>query len=209
MLLNYLFPNYCYGCQTSLDSPGLCVKCWTEIKIHSVSFQLSQCQGTSAVFYHQPLIKKLMLQFKHGDKPQLSSFLAFLIEQSRILSSKKIDRIVPIPLHWTRLFCRQYNQAGLIAQVLSKRTGIPCQRLLKRSRMTPPQGKGGTQDRHQNVSNAFQVCDPSQLKDKSILLVDDVITSGATLDEIARVLQDQGVRSVEFATVAYARADLD
>jgi ComF family protein len=118
----------------------------------------------------------------------------------------KLDSIlVPIPLHWLRLVKRRYNQSAILANALSKISGQICWAdALIRVRHTPPQGHKSAKDRYQNVAGAFEINSIYQdrIKDKNIVLIDDVFTTGATLDECSKILKSAGVSSVNVLTVA-------
>jgi ComF family protein len=113
--------------------------------------------------------------------------------------------IVPVPLHRWRLLKRRYNQAALLAWGLARETGKTClPEALIRIRQTPPQGHKRARDRVANVKRAFAVNprDAERLAGRSVLLVDDVFTTGATLRECAQTLLGAGVRDVHVLTVA-------
>jgi ComF family protein len=110
-----------------------------------------------------------------------------------------------VPLHWLRLFMRRYNQAALLASALGELSGKPAVNdLLLRRRRTPSQGGLGALARHRNVAGAFTV-DPrrrARLADKRVLLIDDVLTTGATVSVCSSVLLRAGARAVDVLTLA-------
>jgi len=117
----------------------------------------------------------------------------------------KTDLLIPVPLHWTRLFMRQYNQATLLSNQISHLTTIPTRTgLIKRHRSTPKQGYQNRKERIANVRGAFIVPFDKKplIKGKSLTLVDDVFTTGATLTECARVLLKEGAKEVRVLTLA-------
>lgn len=111
-----------------------------------------------------------------------------------------IDLIVPVPLHWRRRLHRGYNQAALIARPLARRLGLPLVPLLRRVRATPPQSLLGKPARTANLRRAFRVPHPERLCGRHLLLVDDVATTGATLEAASAVLRDAGAASVTAMT---------
>jgi len=107
-----------------------------------------------------------------------------------------LDLVVPVPLHWRRRLHRGYNQAERIARPLAARLGLPVAPVLRRIRSTPPQSLLGKAARSHNLRRAFRVPRPAQVHGLRLLLVDDVATSGATLDAAAAVLKKAGAREV-------------
>jgi len=115
------------------------------------------------------------------------------------------DMIVPVPLHWTRLFVRRYNQAGLLAHAIRAAGGPPvAPDWLVRRRRTPSQGRLGATARARNVRGAFALRRGCSVKGKRIVLVDDVLTTGATVQECARVLRRAGAGFIGVLTLARA-----
>ncbi len=112
------------------------------------------------------------------------------------------DMIVPVPLHWQRYLQRSYNQSALLAKMLSRKIDIPYKNPLKRIRKTPRQATLSRQERLNNLNGAFIVPDPTKVAGKKILLVDDVLTTGATLHCCAEALLNAGAESVVIFTVA-------
>jgi ComF family protein len=121
-----------------------------------------------------------------------------------LLDLSQIDTILPVPLHRSRERERGFNQAYILAKVLSRRYGVPILKgVLGRIRPTPPQ-TGKRRERMRNVRGAFQVHYPERIRGQSILLIDDVYTTGATVNECAKVLMKAGARAVWVYTLARA-----
>ena len=112
------------------------------------------------------------------------------------------DMIVPVPLHWQRYLQRSYNQSALLAKMLSRKINISYKSPLKRIRKTPRQATLSRQERLENLKDAFIVPTPAKVAGKKILLVDDVLTTGATLHCCAEALLKAGAESVVIFTVA-------
>jgi ComF family protein len=118
------------------------------------------------------------------------------------------DAVVPAPLHWRRRWDRGFNQAELLARQVSRLTGIPLDRRLLRTRPTPPQAGLTAAERRTNVRGAFAAAgDKAAIRGKKLIVVDDVMTTGATLEACARALKRAGAADV--AALALARADLE
>ncbi len=171
-----------------------------------------------AALVYDDISRQIILRFKHGDQAHAArAFVPWLVSAGRDLfggvegvssahpSSAPHDFIVPVPLHFTRLIKRRYNQAALIGRFLSEAVKIPTQNnMLKRIKATAPQGHKNAAARHDNVKNAFVVPDKMRplLQGKSILLVDDVYTTGATVNACAKALRKAGAARVDVLSIA-------
>ncbi|MCB9965499.1 MAG: ComF family protein [Rhodospirillales bacterium] len=149
--------------------------------------------------------RSLILRFKHADQLHtLDTFLPWMLKAGASLL-EQTDLILPVPLHRWRLIKRRYNQAALIAARISKKANLPWHHdLLLRARATPTQGHKKALDRKKNVKDAFTV--PARKKNlltgKTILLIDDVYTTGATVRECSRTLLNAGAAEVNVLTLA-------
>lgn len=118
------------------------------------------------------------------------------------LADIKFDALVPVPLHARRLRERQFNQAAILAEHLSKTSKIPVREVLRRTRYTGTQTRLNRKARRQNLRDAFSLRQDAVVTDLDLLLVDDVLTTGSTLDACAAILLENGARSVRALTVA-------
>jgi ComF family protein len=171
-------------------------------------------KARAALVYNQTL-KRLVHCFKYQGKIQLAAALGeiLLVAFERHWEQERIDLVVPVPLHPKRMRKRGFNQAYLLvhrwglpmARSLAARPGPVLQRdLIIRTRYTVPQTTLGRRKRAENIKNAFALTDCGRIKNKAILLVDDVYTTGATAGECARLLLDGGARQVDILTLARA-----
>ena len=159
----------------------------------------------------QPL-RQSVLRFKYGRYMRAGKALAGLTARHFSLAQQQgagptedYDRVIPVPLHLTRLRWRGFNQSLILARGIGLRIHTPVDPwLLSRARPTQPQAKLSREDRRANVRGAFRVHTPALAKGKRLLLVDDVYTSGATVEECARTLYQDGARSVDVFTLARA-----
>ena len=159
----------------------------------------------------QPL-RQSILRFKYGRNMRAGKALAALTAHHFSLAREQgagqaeatdYDRVIPVPLHPTRLRWRGFNQSLILARAIGQRINTPVDPwLLSRIRPTPPQTQLSKEDRRANVRGAFRVHTPALAKGKRVLLVDDVYTSGATVEECARTLYQDGARSVDVFTAA-------
>jgi ComF family protein len=152
--------------------------------------------------------KDLILKFKHADRPELGSLFARWLSRAAAELITDADLIMPIPLHPKRLFARRYNQAAEIARPLSRlanRRYAPD--ILIRRRATPSQGGKSATGRETNVAGAFVVPEHRRrfVEGRRVLLVDDVLTTGATADACTLALLRAGASAVDVAAVAVAR----
>jgi ComF family protein len=168
-----------------------------------------------APLVYEKILTKVIHCFKYQGKVQLANPLAeiFLAAFRRFWAADSIDIILPVPLHPRRFRQRGFNQAYLLVRNWSKLAGQNSHdpahlrvepELLTRSVETAPQAALGRVKRSANVENAFSVADPDRVKDKRVLLVDDIYTTGATVNECARTLLVNGARWVDVLTLARA-----
>ena len=149
--------------------------------------------------------RDLILGFKHAD--QTHAVVAFMpwLEKAGANMLESADYIVPVPLHRWRLLMRRYNQAAIMAHSLSVVSKVPTLvDALRRIRSTKSQGHLKPRERHKNVKRAFEIApkDIEKLKGKTIILIDDVYTTGATVKECTKVLLKAGVKDVHILTLA-------
>lgn len=124
---------------------------------------------------------------------------------AELLAARGYDAIVPVPLHIARLRWRGFNQAVLLARPLARSWRIPLEPLaLRRSRPTAPQVGLGEVERRRNIAGAFEIRDAAAIRGRRVLLVDDVFTTGATVEECSRVLLKGGALAVDVAVLARA-----
>lgn len=201
--LNFISSPYCNCCgfpfDYDLDSLGegnLCAVCLKYPPIYD--------KARSALVYDDAS-RDIILGYKHGDQTYaLPTFLPWL-ERAGADLFDGVDYIMPVPLHPFRLLRRRFNQSGLMAQILGKERRLDCLvDGLKRIRATPVQGFLERSERKKNVKNAFRVSDKytQSLKGKNILLIDDVLTTGATISECTKELKRHGVNEVRILTLA-------
>jgi len=228
-MLDVVLPPRCLKCGATVDSVGsLCATCWPEVAFLAppqcatcglpFEFDLGPnavcgaCAAEPPVFAHARAAfryddgsKDLILRFKHADRTDSAPAFGRWMARAGAALLADADLIAPVPLHWLRLFMRRYNQAALLASALGELSGKPAVNdLLLRRRRTPSQGGLGPLARERNVAGAFVVHPGrrARLRDKRVLLVDDVLTTGATVSACASVLLRGGARAVDVLTLA-------
>ena len=181
-------PPLCPKCGRPRSSAILCPNC--------VSWQ-AEIDGIRSPFRFDGAIRQAIHELKYRNLRAIAVLLAQLLDDYLTISPVPGEVLVPVPLHRKRLRERGYNQSRLLAQELGKLTSLPVSDdCLIRERHTAPQARTTTVDeRRSNVADAFS-CRDQSLQDKQVLLIDDVSTSGATLDACARALKEAGAASV-------------
>jgi ComF family protein len=149
-----------------------------------------------ALWSYEPPLDKVVQALKFRRLDYLGSHMARALAGELSGELASVDAIVPVPLHWRRRLTRGYNQAERIARPLARALGLPLTRALSRSRATPPQSLLSRKERLANLRRAFRVRHPERLQARHLLLVDDVATTGATLDAAATVLKGAGAATV-------------
>ncbi len=229
LVLDALMPPRCAACGEPVDRPrALCLACWSTLTfighpccaICGDPFEVAppgqpvcgDClaapppwrRARSALRY-DAASRALVLGFKHGDRLHLGGLLAGWMRLAGAELLADADVLVPVPLHRWRLLARRYNQAAVLAHALGEVAGVPVSdRALVRARPTPSQGQLTRSQRARNVQAAFRVEGRRQLEiaGRHVLLVDDVLTSGATAGACTRVLLRAGAASVDLLTLA-------
>jgi ComF family protein len=149
-----------------------------------------------ALWSYEPPLDRVVQALKFHRLDYLGRHLAAALAQELGAGLAACDGVVPVPLHWRRRLARGYNQAERIARPLARSLALPLVPALSRTRATPPQSRLGRQERLANLRRAFRARRPERLRDRHLLLVDDVATTGATLDAAATVLKKAGAAAV-------------
>lgn len=191
-ILDIIAPPFCLSCKIFLiQDTVLCAACRVDIKpVISKSIVVTKERSMSVLAigsYAQPL--RSLILAKSRSNRAISCQLGKLVYELTYVAHADFDIIVPVPLHWTRYAWRGYNQAEVIAQEISRKTGKPVVQLLNRIKRTPYQSEVKGIERIKNVKDIFELGkDVRQYVHKKILLVDDLMTTGATLQSAAKKL---------------------
>lgn len=221
-LLDLLFPHYCAGCKQLLHTGEeiLCLTCFnqlpftgleqikdneTDVRLYG---KLAHLHAAPLLYFiEEGLVQQIMHELKYRNRPDIGRFLGRLIAHRYAHTEwfASIDVIIPVPLHRKKLRQRGYNQSAAIAAGISAISGIPvAEEAVKRKLHTASQTHKTRIERLDNVAEAFVVERPDILKGKHVLLVDDVLTTGATLAACgSRILQSADAR-ISIATAALA-----
>lgn len=220
--ISLLFPRLCYACGNNLmrNETLICTECY--ILIPRTNYHLKPDNPVSQLFWgrcnieraaafsfytRESRIRKLIHQLKYKGIKEIGSELGRIygntLKSSEFL--KEIDLIIPVPLHPSKIRQRGFNQSDLIAGGLSESTGIPVDSdLLERKTVTKTQTRKSRYDRWTNVQDIFKVTGENRLKDMHILLVDDVITTGSTIEACANELLKGENIKVSVAALAFS-----
>lgn len=229
-LVAFGFPSNCVVCKTPLEWPlpgPVCEPCWRSLpRIEwpycsrcGIPYQETVAEGlcgpcrveprrrfrrARAMGRYEGALKETILSMKFGGRPRLATALGRLAFSSQILTGELEvgDAVVPVPLHWRRRRERGFNQAELLARAIAKAARRPCSRALVKITERPPQAGLSAAARRRNAAGAYRPRLPAGLVGKRLLLVDDVFTTGATVEECSRALLRAGARSVDVLTVA-------
>ncbi len=225
---NILFPPACLACNELVEQQGaLCSECWNQMEFCTGSacdicgypFEYQMDHHTicgaciqqpppysraRAVFRYNHVSKQLVTSLKYHDKTHIVPYVAEWMVRAGQDILDEADYIIPVPLHRRRLWARRYNQAALLSKHVSRKTTVPVfYNALQRMRYTPPQAGLNYKQRMKNVQGAFQVeakC-RFRIKNKRIILIDDVLTTGATVKACARALLKAGAQRVDVLTL--------
>lgn len=206
-LLRILFPPKCVLCRKVLHDreTDLCHQCRTASPVFSkAKFKLSFIARWTCVWYYKDNVRQSLLRYKFSGKRSYAGpygrLLAMRLQTDRL---DGFDLLTWVPVGPLRRLRRGYDQVELLAQAVGRELHVTPVRTLKKVRNTPPQsGLPNAARRRANVLNAYKAVDPQQLRGKRVLLLDDILTTGATASECARVLLTAGASEVIFAAVA-------
>jgi ComF family protein len=207
----------CADCEAKLSRivPPFCAKCsepfdgaiTTAFSCANCAHRLLYFDAAVSAYRSRGIARHVILNFKYGRQIHLrhlvSRWLVAAFDDER-LREREFDVIVPVPLHPARERERGFNQATLLAEQLEPRLSVPVRSVLQRVRYTTTQTAFDRSERIQNLRNAFRLRKNADVRDLRVLLIDDVLTTGSTLSECARVLKKNGARSVCAATAARA-----
>ena len=195
-----ILPPFCAKCSEpfsgAIDQEFTCANC---------SHRALEFDAAISAYRSRGIIRVVMLKFKYGGqlhlRHPLGRWLLQALADDRI-RDRTFDIIVPVPLHPARLRERGFNQAELLARILSAKIGVRMQPALERIRYTTTQTAFDRVERMENLRDAFRL--RKNIGDSRVLLVDDVLTTGSTLSECARILRKAGAQSVHAVTAARA-----
>ena len=206
LLLELLFPRKCTFChRLTQNGAAVCPRCREKLPYTQFSARqdFPHLEACFSPLYYTDTVRQSLLRYKFGGLRMYAAvygeFLAKCIDENHV----SCDSITWVPLSRQRLRTRGYDQARLLAEDLSRRLSVPCEPLLRKKRNNPRQSvTGNAEKRRRNVKGVYEALPSADLKGKRVLLVDDIVTTGATLSEAASVLRKAGAASVIGLTLA-------
>jgi ComF family protein len=222
-VLDFALPPRCAGCGTIVpEVHSFCAECWKTVEFLGDGgcsccglpleateqnccarclAQPPKIARTRAAVAYDELSRGLAISLKYGRKVAIARTMAHYM--APLIDVAGDPTLVPVPLHRTRIWTRGFNQSALVARELSRRLKIDTAPMaLRRVRRTPPLKGMSPVQRRKTVSGAFRVTDRTNVAGKTIILIDDVLTTGSTADACARVLRRAGAARVELVTWA-------
>lgn len=190
--LIFLSKGNCYLCREEFAKRFICWDCYSKLKIQNTLYG-KEISGLDRVYistFYNRFIREKLAEFKYREGSYLyRAFGEIMLDSLRMVGYEDIDLIVPIPIYRTRENSRGYNQAELLAEYIGRNLNIDYSfDLVEKHIETRSQNSLNSRDRLSNLRGAFRLLRTQDLKDKKILLIDDVLTTGSTLREVAKVL---------------------
>lgn len=199
LIIKDFFKPLCIGCgKNERNSFGFCDECFSKIIFINERFKDRFHIGR----YEGPL-KEAIIKYKYHKRKSYSKYFAELIGEKIKEEKIEFDLIIPVPLHWKKEFIRTFNQSALISNYISKKFKKRMyQNVLIKSKNTKSQTELSEAERKENVKDSFKLKNSDIIKNKIVLLVDDVYTTGATTEECKRALLKGGAKKVIIITLA-------
>ena len=205
-----IFPQVCSVCG-KINKKGLCVKCRNmleKLAIFQITKEdLQECyfQELISIFPYEGMIRQLLLAYKFNEKSYMYiGFVNFILKNKKIFEKlQSYDIVIPVPISKKRMKERGYNQSLVIAKKLSKDAKIQLQtNCLLKTRNIIEQSKLNKEQRKENTKNVYKLKNGEILRNKSILLIDDIFTTGSTANECCKILQEAMPKKIDVLTIA-------
>ena len=207
-VLNLIYPNVCGICD-KIYKKNLCPKC--EIRLNNLAklkidyYNNKYFSKHLYIFKYEGIIKNKLIDYKFNQKTYIYKCIIEFITKNKKFCKilKSYDIIIPVPIHYFRKVKRGYNQSELLAKGISKILGLNYKNnVLKKIKNNKPQSTKNKKDRKENVINAYKIKNVNEVTGKSIILLDDIFTTGNTVNECSKVLKQNGAKDVAIITIA-------
>ncbi len=220
-LVHVFYPSLCYGCNNELiqGDQYICLQCQTEMgrtyfesirdnPVEKLFWGRADIQCAASTFYYidKTPLQQIVHQIKYRQEKELGIHMGEImgIHGTEFFTECKTDLCIPMPLHPKKEYKRGYNQASLLCEGIFKQTGIPYnEKALVRNENTRTQTKKSRIERWKNVASVFDVIEPSIINDKHVVVVDDVITTGASTEACVNTLMQHGAKTVGIYSLAF------
>lgn len=208
-VINLIYPNVCGICDKLCDD-DICKKC--EIKLNNISkikidrYTNKYFKKHLYIFKYEGIIKERLINYKFNERNYIyKAFVKFMLKNKKICDFlKNYDIIIPVPIHTKRRMERGYNQSALIAKAISKK--IPqidyLEDVLIKKINNKPQSTKNKSERKNNVIGAYYMKNKEKINNKKILLLDDIYTTGNTVNECCKILQSANPKCIDVITIA-------
>jgi len=229
-IVNLVYPDVCILCETELQfdeeylcpgcynaisilTPPLCTQCSTELppflpsrnKCSSCSSRKWYFNKCISIIRYDDTAKKIFHEIKFRKRRNILSIFSNYITQKLESFELNVNNaiIIPVPLNYNRKIERDFNQSHIIAKMVRSFYRLPCEsNILKRIKQSTPQSVLNRKERLENLIGSFTVVKPYKIRNKDILLIDDVFTTGSTVNECSRVLKESGAHTITVITIA-------
>ena len=220
-LVHVFYPSLCYGCNNELiqGDQYICLQCQTEMgrtyfesirdnPVEKLFWGRADIQCAASTFYYinKTPLQQIVHHIKYRQEKELGIHMGEImgIHGTEFFTECKTDLCIPMPLHPKKEYKRGYNQASLLCEGIFKQTGIPYnEKALVRNENTRTQTKKSRIELWKNVASVFDVIEPSIINDKHVVVVDDVITTGASTEACVNMLLQHGAKTVGIYSLAF------
>lgn len=222
-LVHVFYPSLCHGCNADLVQTDqyVCLQCQDQLglthfesirdnPVEKLFWGRAEIKFAASTFYYidKTPLQQIIHQIKYRQEKELGIHMGEImgVHGSGLFTKFQTALCIPMPLHPRKEYKRGYNQATLLCEGIFKQTGIPFnEKALVRNENTRTQTKKSRAERWENVASVFDVNNPSIIKDKHIVIVDDVITTGASTEACANTLMQHGAKAVSIYTLAFTQ----
>lgn len=204
-ILEILFPNACVICG-KINKKWICPKCYLKIK-KELKYYIMKKKDTNIIFigFYENNLRKLLLKFKFNEKAYIANFFVEIIKKKwdYIEYIKKYDYIIPVPMHKNNKRIRGYNQTEVLAKILAKECKVEyLENALFKVKENKRQSTLDRIQRKENVKNVYKLNEKDLIKNKKILLIDDIYTTGSTFEACKNELEKAGPRKIDILVIA-------